>query len=163
MEDGVMMNISPIDGRYAAKAAPLRGVFSEYGLIKRRVAVEVAWLKALCAEPGIAEAKALSPDEARLLDSIAADFSQADAARVKEIEATTNHDVKVVEYAIKEKLRGTSLESRSEFVHFACTSEDINNLAHALMLRDGTAILRDAQRALVADLAAFARSCAGVP
>jgi adenylosuccinate lyase len=163
MEDGVMMNISPIDGRYAAKAAPLRGVFSEYGLIKRRVAVEVAWLKALCAEPGIAEAKALSPDEARLLDSIAADFSQADAARVKEIEATTNHDVKAVEYAIKEKLRGTSLESRSEFVHFACTSEDINNLAHALMLRDGTAVLRDAQRALVADLAAFARSCAGVP
>lgn len=163
MEDGVMMNISPIDGRYAAKAAPLRGVFSEYGLIKRRVAVEAAWLKALCAEPGIAEAKALSPDEARLLDSIAADFSQADAARVKEIEATTNHDVKAVEYAIKEKLRGTSLESRSEFVHFACTSEDINNLAHALMLRDGTAVLRDAQRALVADLAAFARSSAGVP
>ena len=158
-----ILNISPIDGRYAAKAEPLREIFSEYGLVKRRVRVEVEWLKALCAEPGIPECAPLSAEEESKLESFAADFSLADAARVKEIEATTNHDVKAVEYAIKEKLRGTSLESRSEFVHFACTSEDINNLSHALMLRDGTAALREAQRDLVERLADLARSCAGVP
>ena len=163
MDNDTLMNISPIDGRYAAKAAPLREIFSEYGLVRRRVAVEVAWLKALCAEPGIPEAAPLSAGESALLDAVAEDFTPADAARVKEIEAVTNHDVKAVEYAIKEKLKGTSLESRAEFVHFACTSEDINNLAHALMLRDGTAALRAAQDAFVGELAAFARGCAGVP
>ncbi|MBR0057227.1 MAG: adenylosuccinate lyase, partial [Kiritimatiellae bacterium] len=116
MNNDTLMNISPIDGRYAAKAAPLREIFSEYGLVRRRVAVEVAWLKALCAEPGIPEAAPLSAGESALLDAVAEDFTPADAARVKEIEAVTNHDVKAVEYAIKEKLKGTSLESRAEFV-----------------------------------------------
>ena len=163
MENDAIMNISPVDGRYASKAAPLRGVFSEFGLIQRRFRVEVEWLKALCAEPGIPEAAPLSPGEESLLESFAAGFSLADAARVKEIESVTNHDVKAVEYALKEKMKGTPLEPRSEFVHFACTSEDINNLSHDLMLRDGTAILREAQRDLVDRLAAFAQSCADVP
>lgn len=158
-----LLNISPIDGRYAAKADPLREIFSEFGLVKRRFRVEVEWLKALCAEPGIPECGALRPDEEALLESFAADFREDDARRVKEIEATTNHDVKAVEYALKEKMRGTPLEGRMEFVHFACTSEDINNLSHALMLRDGTAVLREAQRDLVARLAAFAAACADVP
>lgn len=158
-----MLNISPIDGRYASKVRSLSEVFSEYGLIKRRFAVEVAWLEALCAEPGIPEAPALSQEEIKFLDSLVENFSEADAARVKEIEATTNHDVKAVEYAIKEKLKGTSLESRSEFVHFSCTSEDINNLSHALMLHDGTRILREAQESFVDELAAFANDCAEVP
>lgn len=158
-----VFNVSPIDGRYSAKTAPLRRIFSEFGLIQRRFAVEVAWLKALCAEPGIPEAAPLSAEEAALLDSFATDFSEADAARVKEIEATTNHDVKAVEYALKEKLAGTSLASRSEFVHFSCTSEDINNLAHALQLRDGLAVLRNAQKELTSAVALLASECADVP
>jgi adenylosuccinate lyase len=140
-----LMALGPLDGRYAEKTAELREVFSEFGLIKRRVRVETAWLKALCAAPGIPEARVLGDEEARRLDRLAGRFSPDDAARVKEIERTTNHDVKAVEYAIKERLAGTSLAPLSEFVHFACTSEDINNLAHALMLRDGLACLAGAQ------------------
>lgn len=158
-----IFNISPIDGRYAAKVRSLSDVFSEYGLIKRRFTVEVAWLEALCDEPKIKECPSLTDDERALLESFITDFSSDDAARVKEIERTTNHDVKAVEYALKEKIKGTSLESRSEFIHFACTSEDINNLSHALMLRDGTKILRDAQDELLADIGAFASSCLDVP
>lgn len=163
MNNDPLFCISPVDGRYASKVRPLREVFSEFGLIRRRFAVEVAWLKALCDEPAIPEAAPLTEDERAFLDGLSDSFSEADAARVKEIEATTNHDVKAIEYALKEKLAGTPLASRSEFVHFACTSEDINNLSHALMLRDGTKILREAQEALVADLAAFAAGCADVP
>ena len=125
--------------------------------------VEVAWLEELCAEPGIPEAPALTDEERALLDGLVENFSLQDARRVKEIEATTNHDVKAVEYALKEKIAGTSLASRSEFIHFACTSEDINNLSHALMMCDGLKVLRAAQKGLVADIAAFAESSADVP
>ena len=158
-----ILNISPIDGRYAPKVRSLSSVFSEFGLIKRRFEVEVAWLEALCDEPAIPEAAPLTPEERATLESFVTGFSTEDAARVKEIEATTNHDVKAIEYALKEKIAGTSLEGRSEFVHFACTSEDINNLSHALMLRDGTVALRKEQEALTDALAAFAKRSADVP
>ncbi len=158
-----LMAISPLDGRYGGKVEELREVFSEYGLVKRRVQVECAWLKALCAHPGIVEAKRLSKAEAKALAAIGDGFSVADAQRVKDIEKTTNHDVKAVEYFIKERIAGTSLASRSEFVHFACTSEDINNMAHALMLRDGMKILRAAQSAVTEKIAAMAREFAAVP
>ena len=148
--------LSPLDGRYASKLTELAPIFSEYGLIQRRVAVEIAWLEALCDAKEIPEALPLSSSERQALKAIADQFSVDDARRVKTIEATTNHDVKAVEYFIKEKLAGTSLESRSEFVHFACTSEDINNMAHALMLRDGLAVLRAAQKKVTESLAAFA-------
>ena len=158
-----LLNLTPLDGRYAARLAPLRGIFSEFGLIRRRFLVEVAWLEALCAEPGIPEAPALDADERAWLERLAETFSPDDARRVKVIEATTNHDVKAVEYVLKEKLAGTPLAGRAEFVHFACTSEDINNLAHALMLRDGLAVLRAAQRDLTGALAALAREHAAQP
>ena len=155
--------ISPLDGRYGAKVDVLRDVFSEYGLVKRRVAVECAWLAALCAHPGIPECPALTVDEAAQLRALADDFSVADAQRVKDIEKTTNHDVKAVEYFIKEKIAGTSLAGRSEFVHFACTSEDINNMSHALMLRDGLKALRAAQNEVTDAIAAQAHAFAAVP
>ena len=137
--------VSPLDGRYGSKVDELREVFSEYGLVKRRVAVECAWLAALCAHPGLPECPALTADEASALAQIADGFTVADAQRVKDIEKTTNHDVKAVEYFIKEKIAGTPLAARGEFVHFGCTSEDINNMSHALMLRDGLKALRAAQ------------------
>ncbi|HCG19638.1 MAG TPA: adenylosuccinate lyase, partial [Verrucomicrobia bacterium] len=155
--------ISPLDGRYANKCAELTDVFSEFGLIKRRVRVECAWLEALCDAGEIAECPALSPGERAALQAIAADFSLADARRVKEIERTTNHDVKAVEYFLKEKVKDTSLASRAEFIHFACTSEDINNMAHALMLRDGKAVLRAAMDEATAKIAADAQAYAAVP
>ena len=155
--------LSPLDGRYALKLGDLRPIFSEFGLIKRRVEVEVAWLEALCDAPGIPEAAALSDDGRKALRGIADSFSEADARRVKAIEAATNHDVKAVEYFIKEKIADTPLARLSEFVHFACTSEDINNVAHALMLRDGLRVLRAAQRALTDALAAFAVETKDVP
>lgn len=142
MELSALTAVSPIDGRYATKTAKLRDVFSEYGLIKRRLEVEVRWLQQLASNPGIPEVPQLSSSASELLDKLAQNFSVEDAARVKEIERTTNHDVKAVEYWLKEQFSGTSeLESIKEFVHFACTSEDINNLAHALMLRDGRELL----------------------
>lgn len=148
--------LGPLDGRYAPKLAPLRPIFSEYGLICRRVQVEIAWLRALCAEPGIPEALPLTPDEDRLLSALSGDLALSEVRRVKEIEAATNHDVKAVEYFLREKFAGTSLAAREEFIHFACTSEDINNVAHALMLRDGLAILRAAQRTVEDALASLA-------
>lgn len=154
--------LGPLDGRYAAKVAPLRAIFSEYGLIKRRIQVEIAWLRALCAEPGIPEVEALTPKEEQLLIALAANLTIAEARRIKEIEATTNHDVKAVEYFLKEKFAGTTLAARSEFVHFACTSEDINNVAHALMLRDGLVVLRAAQNALLENLISLAHDWSGV-
>ena len=130
--------ISPIDGRYGSKTADLRPVFSEYGLIRQRVTVEVRWLQSLAAHPTITEVPAFSQASLEQLEQIISGFSEADAQRVKEIERTTNHDVKAVEYLLKEKIAGnTELEKVSEFVHFACTSEDINNLSHAMMLREG--------------------------
>lgn len=153
--------LGPLDGRYAAKLAPLRAIFSEYGLMQRRVQVELAWLRALCAEPGIHEAYPLALEEDRLLTALVEDFNLAAAHHIKTIEATTNHDVKAVEYYIKEKFKGTSLAARGEFVHFACTSEDINNVAHALMLRDGLAVLRVAQNAVIEALAGQAHEWRG--
>ena len=155
--------ISPIDGRYAVKVEDLTNAFSEYALIRNRVLVEVLWLKALCAEEGIAECRALSADEAAQLNGIVSDFTIAEAKKVKEIESTTNHDVKAVEYYLKEKIGGTSLEELGEFIHFACTSEDINNLSHALMLKDGLAALLPVQQKLIDALDEFAVAWRAVP
>jgi len=134
--------VSPIDGRYGSKVAELREIFSEFGLIKFRVEVEVRWLQALAAHPEVLELKAFSADAITFLDSIVSEFSLEDAERVKEIERTTNHDVKAVEYLLKEKFAAAKdkfpdLDKDSEFVHFACTSEDINNLSHGLILSNG--------------------------
>mgnify|MGYP003120936211 CR=1 FL=1 len=130
--------ISPVDGRYRSKTEALSACFSEYALIKYRVIVEIRWLQQLAAHPGIEEAPALTDAANALLESIINDFSVKDAERVKAIESTTNHDVKAVEYFIKEKIADhPDLTRQVEFVHFACTSEDINNLSYALMLRDG--------------------------
>lgn len=137
MELSSLTALSPIDGRYASKTEALRPIFSEYGLIRHRVVVEVRWLQALAAHEDIKEAPALSAHAERVLNDIIDKFSEQDAQRVKNIESTTNHDVKAVEYFLKEKIIGNKeLEAISEFIHFACTSEDINNLAYALMLRE---------------------------
>ncbi|MET0581949.1 MAG: adenylosuccinate lyase [Pseudoxanthomonas sp.] len=135
MSDSALLALSPLDGRYAGKVDALRPIFSEYGLIKARVKVEIEWLLALAAEPGIVELPAFTASAAARLRALADGFSVAHAARVKEIERTTNHDVKAVEYFIKERLKDDAeLGPALEFVHFACTSEDINNLSYALML-----------------------------
>ena len=128
--------LSPLDGRYAAKVDALRPQFSEYGLIRRRLQVEIEWLKALAAEPYFTEIPAFSPATVAALDALVTDFGVGQAAEVKEIEAVTNHDVKALEYWIKKKLADNAeVMGVSEFIHFACTSEDINNLSHALMLK----------------------------
>lgn len=130
--------LSPVDGRYGSKTKELREYFSEYGLIKQRVVVEVRWLQALAKHKDISEVPAFSSEANTLLNNIVDDFSEADAQRVKDIEATTNHDVKAVEYFLKEKVADNAeLQAINEFIHFACTSEDINNLSHALMLKGG--------------------------
>ena len=163
MQTDSLTAISPIDGRYASKCSELTEVFSEYGLIKRRILVECTWLEALCDAKEIRECKALTAAERKQLRAIAADVSLSDAQRVKDIEKTTNHDVKAIEYFLKEKVKGTTLESRSEFIHFACTSEDINNMSHALMLRDGKAVLRAAMDEVTEKIAALAKATAKVP
>ncbi|MGH1538536.1 MAG: adenylosuccinate lyase [Gammaproteobacteria bacterium] len=137
MNSSSLTNISPVDGRYANKTENLQHIASEYGLIKYRVIVEIAWLKQLAERPDIAELPFLSDQASKFLDDIVINFSPDEAQRVKDIEATTNHDVKAVEYYLKEKIAGNEeLHEASEFIHFACTSEDINNLAYGLMLRD---------------------------
>jgi len=137
MELTALTAISPIDGRYADKTAELRPIFSEYGLIRHRVQVEARWLQALAAHPGIPEVPPLSEPARRVLGGLVEQFALADAQRIKNIERVTNHDVKAVEYWLKERIAGhAELEAVSEFIHFACTSEDINNLAYALMLRE---------------------------
>ncbi|MEP7208280.1 MAG: adenylosuccinate lyase [Casimicrobiaceae bacterium] len=150
--------LSPLDGRYAAKVAALRAHFSEFGLIRARVRVEVAWLLALAHEPAIAEIEAFDPaDVARLTAAVDA-FGVDDARRVKEIERTTNHDVKAIEYWLKERAGDSAaLAAVGEFIHFACTSEDINNLSHALMLR---AALDDELLPTLATITASIRSLA---
>ena len=163
MNFDVLTAISPIDGRYANKCSELQEVFSEYGLIKRRILVECMWLEALCDAKEIKECKALTAKERRELRAIAANVTLEDAQRVKDIEKTTNHDVKAIEYFLKEKIKGTSLESRTEFIHFSCTSEDINNMSHALMLRDGKKVLRDAMDAMTAKIVEMAKATAKVP
>ena len=138
MELSSLTAISPVDGRYGSKTEALRPIFSEYGLIRHRVLVEVRWLQALAACPEIIEVAPLSEHANNVLDNIVTKFSEEDAQRVKNIERTTNHDVKAVEYFLKEKIAGNEeLEAVSEFIHFACTSEDINNLSYALMLAEG--------------------------
>ncbi|MGM0535589.1 MAG: adenylosuccinate lyase [Pseudomonadota bacterium] len=130
--------LSPVDGRYASKAEALREHFSEFGLIRARVIVEIRWLQRLAEHPHITEVPRLSAEATAFLEALLRDFSLEDAARIKEIERTTNHDVKAVEYFIKEKIAGQpELHAVTEFVHFACTSEDINNLSHGVMLTDG--------------------------
>ena len=165
MDLSALTAVSPLDGRYGSKTAALREVFSEYGLIKRRVLVEIRWLQCLAAHAGIEEVPALSSDADTLLESIINGFSESDALRIKAIESTTNHDVKAVEYFIKERFEGNSeLQSIAEFVHFACTSEDINNLAHALMLRDGVAqVLQPHMQQLIDTLAVLAHDSAAAP
>ena len=158
-----LLAISPIDGRYSNKCSELQEIFSEFGLIKRRVLVECTWLEALCDDKRIKECKALSAKERAALRKIAAEFSLKDAQRIKDIEKTTNHDVKAVEYFLKEKVKRTSLNSRTEFIHFGCTSEDINNMSHALMLRDGQKVLRDAIDGMTKIIVQMAKKYAKVP
>ena len=130
--------VSPVDGRYAGKTQALRPIFSEYGLIRARVLVEVRWLQRLAAHPAIGEVPAFSAEANAVLNALAENFVLEHAERVKEIERTTNHDVKAIEYLLKEQAaKLPELANVSEFIHFACTSEDINNLSHALMLREG--------------------------
>jgi len=157
--------LSPIDGRYAEKTYGLRKIFSEYGLIRYRVQVEARWLEALAAHPGIPEVPALSAEAVQRLNVIADQIEVEDAHRVKAIEATTNHDVKAVEYYLKEKIANSEeLSAIKEFIHFACTSEDINNLAYALMLRDARSqVLLPALDKLIGSLSTLARRYAEQP
>ena len=137
MDHSSLKSVSPVDGRYAGKLDALRPITSEFGLIQRRVRVELRWLQHLANEPGIAEVPELSSKAREFLENLQADFSEADAERVQEIERRTNHDVKAVEYFIKERIQGLAeLEAITEFVHFACTSDDINNLAYGLMIQE---------------------------
>ncbi len=165
MSDAQLLALSPLDGRYAGKVDALRPIFSEYGLIKARVKVEVEWLLALAAEPGIVELPAFSDAAIARLRALADDLSVADAARVKEIERTTNHDVKAVEYLIKERLKDDAeLAQALEFVHFACTSEDINNLSYALMLNEARQrVMLPKLDDLIQTLRAMAHAHAGLP
>ena len=146
--------LSPLDGRYAAKLKKLQPYFSEYGLIRYRLEVEVEWFKALSAEPSLREIAAFSGATVQGLDAIVQNFSEADAEAVKAIEAETNHDVKALEYWLKKKLTAfPEALAASEFIHFACTSEDINNLAYGLMLRDARdEVMSPALQAIVARL-----------
>lgn len=157
MELSSLTALSPLDGRYGSKVSALREVFSEFGLIKRRVLVEVRWLQCLAAHPGIGEVPTLSPEAGRFLDDIISNFCVADAEAVKAIEATTNHDVKAVEYFLKQRVAEVpELAAISEFIHFACTSEDINNLSHALMLQDGLTAVLPAMTRIADELSALA-------
>ncbi len=146
MQLSALTAIGPVDGRYGSKAADFRSIFSEFGLLKYRVTVEVRWLQALSAAEAISEVPAFDAEANALLDSIVANFSEDDGMRIKEIERTTNHDVKAVEYFLKEKVAANAqLQAVNEFIHFACTSEDINNLSYALMLSEGTEALAEMQ------------------
>jgi adenylosuccinate lyase len=156
--------LSPLDGRYAAKTDKLRPILSEAGFMHHRVKVEIAWLQAL-SQAGFAELKPFPAAANALLDKLAADFDEADAARIKEIEAVTNHDVKAVEYWLKEQVKDVpELVAASEFIHFACTSEDINNTSHGMMLkaaRDG--VLLPSLQAVIAKLTEIAHANADLP
>ncbi len=157
--------LSPLDGRYAAKTAPLRVHLSEYGLIRARVTVEIGWLKLLARTPGVIELKPFSVAAEKILDDIVTAFSETDARRVKEIEARTNHDVKAIEYFLCEKTESVpELRAAHEFIHFACTSEDINNLAYGMML--GAAlreVMLPAADRLIAAIGQIATREAGTP
>ena len=157
--------LSPLDGRYAATTAPLRPIFSEYGLMKARVRVELEWLKALAAEPKIGEVAPFSATTLAEIDSVINGFSLSNAAEVKAIEATTNHDVKAIEYWLKQRFAANAeISAVNEFIHFACTSEDINNLSHALMLRQARdEVLLPQLREIAAKLQQMAHALAAVP
>ncbi|NIB41181.1 adenylosuccinate lyase [Pseudomaricurvus alkylphenolicus] len=165
MDLSALTAVSPIDGRYGSKTTDYRRIFSEFGLIRCRVEVEIRWLQQLSKHPDINEVPTFSEDTNRQLDNIVANFSEEDAGRIKEIESTTNHDVKAVEYFIKEQFAGNEeLQKVTEFVHFACTSEDINNLSHALMLREGrNAVLVPQAKAIVDAIAQLASDYAADP
>ena len=165
MSEFALLALSPLDGRYAGKVDALRPIFSEYGLIKARVKVEVEWLLALSNEPGIAELAPFPAAAAARLRALADDFAPAHAARVKEIERTTNHDVKAVEYFIKEQLKDDAeLGPALEFVHFACTSEDINNLSYGLMLEEArSTVLLPSLDGIATTLRALAHAQAAQP
>jgi adenylosuccinate lyase len=156
--------ISPIDGRYGNKTLSLRPIFSEFGLIHRRVEVEVRWLQQLSKHNGIKEVPPLSAETHQFLDKIVKDFNQDDAQAIKNIERVTNHDVKAVEYFLKNKFTNHSeLKSLLEFVHFACTSEDINNLSHALMLGAGRDTLLQTAKGIVTAITRLAHQYAAIP
>ena len=167
MKLSALTAISPVDGRYQAKTRALRSIFSEYGLFRFRVRIEIEWLKALAAHPGISELDGFSAAAVALLDHIRDNFSVADAEAIKAIEQTTNHDVKAVEYFIRARIKAETapadpaLAAAARFIHFACTSEDINNLSHALMLKEARAtVLLPRLDALLGALAALAtRPC----
>ncbi|MBI1450616.1 MULTISPECIES: adenylosuccinate lyase [Acinetobacter] len=156
--------LSPLDGRYASKCDALRPYLSEFGLIHARVTVEVRWLQALANRPEITEVPAFSSETNAALDAIVSNFSEDNANRIKEIERTTNHDVKAVEYFLKEQIADIEeLKNAGEFIHFACTSEDINNLSHALMLKNGRAVLVESMQQIVDAIAALAETHAEQP
>lgn len=156
--------LSPLDGRYASKCDALRPFLSEFGLIHARVTVEVRWLQALSNRPEIVEVAPFSNETNAALDAIVSNFSEEDANRIKEIERTTNHDVKAVEYFLKEKIAGiTELQNAGEFIHFACTSEDINNLSHALMLKNGREVLISSMKQILNAISALATTHAEQP
>lgn len=160
-----LTSISPIDGRYAAQTAPLRGLLSEYGIIRQRVIVEVRWLEKMASVEGIPEVPSLSENQVSALQDIINNFSFKDAQRVKEIEKTTRHDVKAVEYFLKEKFEANPLlKSLSEFLHFACTSEDVNNLSYAMALNQSRSeILLPLMDEVIASLEEAASLYADIP
>ncbi len=157
--------LSPLDGRYSGQAEPLRTIFSEYGLMKARIKVELEWLKMLAAEPGIEEVKPFSDATIREIDDVIANFSIQHGEEVKAIEARTNHDVKAIEYWLKERLSGNpEVMAASEFIHFACTSEDINNLSHALMLKTArNTVMLPALDEVITKLSQLAHDQAAIP
>ena len=165
MSHSALTALSPLDGRYHSKVDPLRNHFSEYGLIRYRVLIEIEWFKALSNEPSISEIAPLSAASVAQLDQLAAQFSEADAEEIKTIERRTNHDVKAIEYWLRDKL-GANPETKDslEFIHFACTSEDINNLSHALMLKAGRdQVLRPALATVIQRLRQLAHELAELP
>ena len=159
-----LVAISPIDGRYGSKTKSLRSAFSEYALIKARVTVEIRWLQTLSEIPEVFEVEKFSNEANQFLENYLKNFSPSEAMKVKEVERTTNHDVKAVEYVIKDALKeNAELKEALEFVHFACTSEDINNLSHAIMLRDGVEVLLPEMDKIVDTLSTMAVENADVP
>ena len=165
MDLSALTAISPVDGRYGNKLEELRPIFSEFGLIRHRVTVEVRWLQKLASDKSIEEVPEFSDHANKFLDAIVSNFREADAHRVKNIESTTNHDVKAVEYFLKEKIAGhAELEAIGEFIHFACTSEDINNLSYALMLKEARCqILLPHMDTLIDTLTGMAHEFAELP
>jgi len=164
MDLSALSAVTPIDGRYGSKTADFRPIFSEFGLIRCRVAVEVRWLQCLAKLEGVKEVSPFSNEANKHLNAIIEQFSEADAQAIKDIEATTNHDVKAVEYFIKAKIEDNAeLNAVTEFVHFACTSEDINNLSHGLMLKEGRAILRKQMASVTDGITTLAKAYASDP